>query len=563
MSPSERWQPALLRGVLPRRLRAWIVLSVVVGVITGAGVSVLNLVIERLAWGPLSGRDAIWIAALPLLGLIASTWILGRTSDRSTDTTESYIEVFHDQRGHVPVRDGLLRLGASIATISLGGALGLEGPSVFLGAMLGDVAERRFADLFDREDARMLLVAGAAAGISAIFKAPVTGTIFALEVPYRDDLARHALLPAIFASAAGYLTFGAVVGIRPLFPVQQAGFRYLDLLVALFVGLACGVASRVFVGVLRAASALAQRMGLWTRAIVAGIVLFVVGALSLWVFHAPLALGPGYNAILRAAQGRLALPLLVALLALKMVATPATVAGNGVGGLFFPSVLMGATVGGALGHLFPGPPSLFAVVGIAAFLGGAYKVPLAGVAFVAETTGAPGYIIPGLLAAALGFLASGEASVSRRQRFRRPSHLERRLDLTVSDVMTRDWVEVPPDATLQEFVSRYVVQSKSKSVAVAEAGTYHGMLSLDQLRTIRAERWPVLRARDVMASEGYPTTVPSAKLSGVLADMRAARVDRIAVLAAGRIVGMLATSDVLRLDEVLETVREQRDDHAE
>src|SRR5437588_2752116 len=74
--------------------------------------------------------------------------------------------------------------------------------------------------------------------------------------------------------------------------------------------------------------------------------------------------------------------------------------------------MMGAAVGGAVSHLVPGSATLFAVVGIAAFLGGAYKVPLAGVAFVAETTAAPAYIIPGLLAAAIAYLASGRGSLS-------------------------------------------------------------------------------------------------------------------------------------------------------
>src|ERR1044071_5574650 len=109
---------------------------------------------------------------------------------------------------------------------------------------------------------------------------------------------------------------------------------------------------------------------------------------------------------------------------------------------------------------------------MAAFLGGAYKVPLAGVAFVAETTGAPGYIIPGLLGAALGYLVSGNASISGRQRFRRSSQLETRLRLSVGEVMTREWTEVPPTATVQEFATRYVMSAKAKSLPVAEAGRY-------------------------------------------------------------------------------------------
>jgi H+/Cl- antiporter ClcA len=150
----------------------------------------------------------------------------------------------------------------------------------------------------------------------------------------------------------------------------------------------------------------------------AGRVLGALGLIAIGIFHRPLPLGPGYVGIGLAARGQLGVGMLVALLAMKMVATPTTTGGNGVGGLFFPAVMMGAAAGGALGHVVPGPASLFAVVGMAAFLGGAYKVPLAGVAFVAEATGAPGYIIPGLLAAALGYLFSGPDSLSGHQRAR-------------------------------------------------------------------------------------------------------------------------------------------------
>jgi chloride channel protein, CIC family len=108
--------------------------------------------------------------------------------------------------------------------------------------------------------------------------------------------------------------------------------------------------------------------------------------------------------------------LILALVGLRLISTPSTVAGGGVGGVFFPVVAVGAAIGAAVGVPIPGPTSLYAVVGIAALLGSAYKVPLAGVAFVAEATGAPGYVIPGLLAAAIAYLLSGDGSLSHRQR---------------------------------------------------------------------------------------------------------------------------------------------------
>ena len=100
--------------------------------------------------------------------------------------------MFHDASGRMDLPGAPSRLLAAVATIALGGSMGLEGPSIYLGALIGEHAERRFhALIHEPEIRRVLLVAGAAAGISAIFKAPVTGIIFALEVPYQDDLARR------------------------------------------------------------------------------------------------------------------------------------------------------------------------------------------------------------------------------------------------------------------------------------------------------------------------------------------------------------------------------------
>src|SRR5262249_57004675 len=111
------------------------------------------------------------------------------------------------------------RLLASIATLGLGGAMGYEGPSVYLGAAVGSALQHRFSRFFSRDDAKALLVAGAAAGVAAIFKAPATGLVFALEVPYQEDFARRMLLPAGIAAALSYVTFVAITGTRPLFPV--------------------------------------------------------------------------------------------------------------------------------------------------------------------------------------------------------------------------------------------------------------------------------------------------------------------------------------------------------
>jgi len=400
------------------RLQLWIGLSVGVGAATGLVVAGLHLVIHSLVWKPLSLRSDLWVAALPFVGLGLATAILSLRHDPSPETTEAYVIAFHEPGGRMPLRRVPDRLLASIATISLGGSMGLEGPSVFVGAAIGDWVEHRFSSIVRDDQAKVLLVAGAAAGIAAIFKAPLTGIVFALEVPYRDELARRALIPAMFAAASSYLVFVALVGTEPFFPLRAAPLSFSDLLVSVGVGIACGLGARAFVAAVDPLVRIAAIVPRMPRALIGGAVLAVIGVVSIRLYDLPLALGPGYNGMLLAARGGLGTSFLLTLFLLKLLATSTTAAAGGVGGLFFPSAMLGAVLGAFIGHFVPGPASLFAVVGIASFLGAAYKVPLAGVSFVAETTGTPAYIIPGLLAAAIAYLVSGSGSLSSHQRAR-------------------------------------------------------------------------------------------------------------------------------------------------
>ncbi len=127
-------------------------------------------------------------------------------------------------------------------------------------------------------------------------------------------------------------------------------------------------------------------------------------------------LTPGYGVVTWALAPKRSVALLLALLVLRCLATGATVAGGGVGGLFVPLVVAGALLGRAFAAVIgPADNSLFVVVGIAAFLGAGYRVPLAAVMFVAETTGRPGFIVPGLIAAVVAELLMGRSSASAYQ----------------------------------------------------------------------------------------------------------------------------------------------------
>jgi CIC family chloride channel protein len=267
----------------------------------------------------------------------------------------------------------------------------------------------------------LLLVAGAAAGIAAIFKAPATGAVFALEVPYQDDLARRMLLPALVASASGYLALVVVNGTDPLFPIRGAPpLSFVDLAAAAGLGLASGIGARVFSSMLRRAKDLNERAAPVLRVVVAGGAIAGLFAVGRSVTGKNLVLTPGYGVVTWALDPKRSLAVLAAVLVLRCLATSAAVAGGGVGGLFVPLVVAGALLGQMFGVVIGHDNTLFLVVGIAAFLGAGYRVPLAAVMFVAETTGRPGFIVPGLIAAVVAVLAVGRGSVTTHQRASTP-----------------------------------------------------------------------------------------------------------------------------------------------
>jgi CIC family chloride channel protein len=307
---------------------------------------------------------------------------------------------------------------ASVATLGSGAPMGFEGPSIYTGAFVGSEVQRRLPRTFKGADRRVMMTAGAAAGVAAIFKAPATGAVFALEVPYQDDLARRMLLPALVSSACGYLAFAAINGTDPLFPVTgEFGFRLRDLVGAALVGAIAGIGARLFAFLLRRAKDLNGRWPGLVGALTAGAVLAGLFVLGRWMTGESLMVGPGYDVVQWVSEPDRSVWVLLGLLGARCVATATVVAGGGAGGLFVPLVVAGATTGAAIGNVVdPSELTLFIVIGVAAFLGAGYRVPLAAVMFVAETTGRPSFVVPGLLAAVAAELVMGQSSVTTYQR---------------------------------------------------------------------------------------------------------------------------------------------------
>jgi CIC family chloride channel protein len=200
--------------------------------------------------------------ARPCVGLALTAVILRLGGPAaSSSTSDDYIRAFHDGRaGRLRLRDLPVKMAAAVTTLGFGVPLGYEGPAIYAGASIGSATQRRLTRLFSAEQAKVLMVAGAAAGVAAVFKAPVTGLVFAMEVPFQDDLARRMVLPAAISSAASYVTFAAIAGTEPLLPVAgRPPFNLVDLGGAAVIGLVAGVLARLFVLLIREAKRISSR----------------------------------------------------------------------------------------------------------------------------------------------------------------------------------------------------------------------------------------------------------------------------------------------------------------
>lgn len=531
-------------------------------VIAGLEYVTIEILLDDVLHAPL------WRQALtPGLGLLAAAVILhvlGR--GLSPATSEEYIAAYHDRRNRVRVRDLLARLPAGAATVGSGGAAGLEGPSIYAGATIGASVQHWLGRLFRDKDKKALLVAGAAAGVAAVFKAPATGVLFALESPYQGDVARRALLPALIASASSYVTFAAIFGTDEIFdadailrgvsPDTILNFDGTELWGAVVVGVVAGVGAVIFSRLLKFAKSISSTVAPYQRIIGGGLILASLVLLTDWFYDGlALSLGPssGDNILEWVLLPDHGIGLLVLLLGIRMVATTVTIGAGGVGGVFIPLAIMGLIAGRLVGEVVGDANALrlFPFIGLAAFLGAGYRTPLTAVMFVAESTGATEFVVPALIAVAVSQVVVGRSSVSSFQRDTRSGHLERRFRMPVTSALQTDVQTLTPSTSLHDFVWNFALKRQELSAIVVDDNRYLGMCRLHDATEVDRDQWNDVTVGSIMKK------VNPARLSMTLREatlfMEEQDVDQIPVTdGTGRFVGVVTADAIVKLDEILE-----------
>lgn len=469
------------------------------GIVIGALVALLEFITLDITLGAVLDSP-IWVQLiLPPIGLVIVYAIISRTAGASSTSSDAYIESFHSGSG-AEGKALLPKLIASFGTIGSGGAVGLEGPSILMGATIGQTLGHRIPRVLGEKPRLVLLVAGAAAGVAAIFRAPATGVLWAIEAPYRNDVSRYGLIPALIAAAASYLTFITFLGDEPLLVFNPTELEIRDeLLAAVLIGVLAGLVAKGLARGFGYAKSLSRQYEFAVRLPIAAVTMGGALLIANALVDEPVTIGIGSEiAASLVVDNEVTLLAILVLFVLRFFVTGAVLSLGGVGGVFIPLVVQGMFLGRAV-EIIVGAPStgLYPVIGLAAVLGAGYRTPLAAVMFVAETTGRAEFVIPALIATAIAQTMMGSDSVSENQRSARQGQLERRLNEPAASVMIDDLGVITPDATLLDVIDGYGDRSQSFAIPVG-GPKYEGLIVLHDLAAAMLEHGPDCGVRQAM-----------------------------------------------------------------
>ncbi|HEX9198794.1 MAG TPA: chloride channel protein [Acidobacteriaceae bacterium] len=400
-----RWRFPLfdrMAGLRPRESQIFLGLSLVIGAITGLVVVAFIVLTERLGMRlyPVSG--APWRRLLfPVVGSLSIGYLLYRffPNARGSGVPQTKAALFA-REGRITMRTVLGKFFCTSVTLASGIPLGREGPSVQVGAGIGSVLGRLFG--LSNEQIKKLIPVGAAAAIAAAFNTPLAAVVFALE-EIMGDLNAPLMGGVVLASATAWVVLRLSLGDHPLFKVPQYHLvSPSEFAVYAVLGVAGGMVSAAFAALLlgmRARFLRFPQSTAWIQPLAGGL---LVGGMGWFV---PQVLGVGYGFVGDALNGDMALRLMLMLLVLKLFAVTTSYASGNAGGIFGPSLFLGAMLGGAVGtaahHLFPAStalPGAYALVGMGAVFAGVVRAPMTSVLIIFEMTQDYAVIVPLMIA---------------------------------------------------------------------------------------------------------------------------------------------------------------------
>jgi chloride channel protein, CIC family len=560
----ERWFKAPWRQwawqFAQREERNLLFLSVLIGALTGLAVVTFILLTERLGMRLYPVGSAAWRRVLiPMMGSLGMGYLLFRyfPDARGSGVPQTKAALF--------AREGVITLGTvfgkffcTSATLASGIPLGREGPSVQVGAGIASVLGRRLG--LRTEQVQALIPIGSAAAIAAAFNTPLAAVLFSLE-EIMGDLNAPVLGSVVLGSGTSWLVLRLMLGNNPLFRVPQYSLVHpVEFAFYAVLGMAGGVVSVAFTKLLLRMRDYFLRLPRWTcwfQPLAGGLVTGLIA------WRLPQVLGVGYGYVGDALNGRMAFQLMALLVVFKLLAVTTSYASGNAGGIFGPSLFIGAMLGGTVGsiahHLLPtytAAPGAYALVGMGALFAGIVRAPMTSVLMIFETTQDYAVIVPLMISNLISFFISFRMqrepiyeSLAIQDGIHLPSPETRLRNgrLLVVQAMRPATIEMGSDMTVQEAFDR-AIGTEFHAWPVTDDRGVVGVISLDRLEGALAKGEETKRLRDLIDVVYFPHVHVDQPLHLALERMGAAKLDVLPVVSRANIhhmIGIVVLPNIL------------------
>jgi len=484
-APARQWTLLLQE----REEQVFLVLTLLIGALVGAIVVAFILLTERFGARLYPAGGAAWRRLLvPVTGSLGMGYLLFRyfPEARGSGVPQTKAALFA-REGRITLVTVFGKFFCTSATLASGIPLGREGPAVQVGAGLASVLGRKLG--LRPEKVKALLPVGAAAAVAAAFNTPLAAVLFALEEVV-GDLHAPVLGSVVLASATSWAMLRLLLGNDPLFRVPQYQLvSPLEFVVYAVLGVAGGLVSVVFTKLLlgmRERFLRFPRKTVWFQPLAGGLMVGLMG------WFVPQVLGVGYKHVGDALNGGMAVRLMVLLLILKLLAVTTSYASGNAGGIFGPSLFIGAMLGGIVGNVAHGllptyvaTPGVYALVGMGTAFAGIVRAPMTSVVMIFEITRDYAVIVPLMISNLVSFFIS--------------SRLQRQ---PIYDVLAhQDGIHLPSAETRQQQDQRRVIQAMRTAKEILAAQMTVGE-ALEKTQSSQFRSWPVVDERGVVGIVG-------------------------------------------------------------
>ncbi len=560
-----------------------VILSIIVGVGAGFGALIFWKLIEYVsklffeggatAFGFLGDH---YVIILPVLGgLIIGPIIYFFAREARGEGPPEVIEALAVGRGRVRQRVAAIKVLVSSICIGSGGSVGREGPIVQVGSSIGSTIGQRLK--LNDEWVKTLLLCGAAGGVSATFNAPIAGAFFSLEVLQRKFMTRNAVFIIISSVAANVIARifmytserPTPFALQPTYTLQSPW----EIILYIILGIVSGIAVYAFVKFFYKCDSLlgSIRFPSYLKPAVGGLIIGIIG------YFYPDIFGVGYGAhympggeltniggVDKALMGNLTIGMLLALFALKIVATSVTLGSGGSGGVFAPSLFIGAMLGGAFGigvnYLFPtitAPTGAYALVGMGAFFGAAVGGPITAIIIVFEITRDYLVILPLIIAVAFSTIIFRRFTIETiyTMRLLKRGVIVDKFDesdmmrgVTVGEVMTQDFITVSTEMPVAQLVRTLEKTGHHGFPVLNRDDSLYGIVTLSDVERGLRTATPHLKVSDITTRNPI-TAYPDQSISDILNKLGAMDVGRIPVVDRddpSRLLGVLRRRDIIK-----------------